>query len=184
MKRKKRVKKGRKWFNSSYKGPERRRGRRILFMLLWVFLYALLFYRFVISSCVVEGVSMDPTLKPGSARLVNRFIYFFKEPQRGDIIVLSKKQVIPFYLIKRIIGIPGDHVQIRGGAVWVNGEKIEEPYAKGKTTPSIHIQKLGEKEYFVLGDNREDSDDSRFWGPAHRTEIVGKVSADGIFSFW
>ncbi len=174
----------RKWINWTYNGPERRRGRRILFMLLWVFLYALIFYRFVVSSCVVEGVSMEPTLKAGSARLVNRFVYFFHPPQNGDIVVLVKKKVVPFYLIKRIIGVPGDHVRIKQGEVWINGEKLDESYAVGKTKPSIHISRLGDKEFFVLGDNRENSDDSRFWGVLHRSEIVGKVSEDKLFTFW
>lgn len=174
----------RQWINFTYFGPERRKIKRIVFMFLWIALYALIFYRFVISSCIVEGDSMVPTLQPGTTKLVNRFIYFFKKPQRGDIIVLSKTQVTPFYLIKRIIAVPGDQVHIKEHRVWINGEKLEEPYVKGKTTPSLKVIELGKNEYFVLGDNREVSDDSRFWGALNRKEIVGKVSENGIFPFW
>jgi len=158
--------------------------KRIIFMLLWIILFSIFFYRFVVNSSVIEGISMSPTLDVGSTHLVNRYLYYFKNPERGDIIVLSKKQEVPFLLIKRIIGIPGDSVRIRGGEVYVNGKKLNESYTKGTTKPSIRIEKLGENEYFVLGDNREYSDDSRFWGPLHRKEIIGKVSEKGLFTFW
>src|SRR3972149_1438766 len=88
----------RKWINLTYWGPERRRGKRIVFMFLWTILFALIFYRFVISSCIIEGDSMHPTLKVGSYHLVNRLVYFWRDPQRRDIVVLSKEKIFPFYL--------------------------------------------------------------------------------------
>lgn len=165
----------RKWINTTYRGPERRVGKRITFLILWVILFALIFYRFVMSSCIVEGDSMAPTLKVGSYHLVNRAHYFFYEPRRGDIIVLLKKSVFPFYLIKRIVGLPGDKVSIRFGRVYINGKKLDEPYAAGRTNPNMKEITLRRHEYFVLGDNREVADDSRFWGPVHRQDIVGKL---------
>lgn len=165
----------RKWINTSYRGPERRIGKRLIFMFLWVILFSLFFYRFVVSSCVVEGDSMLPNMQVGSYHLVNRAIYFFKKPQRGDIIVLSKRNVFPFYLIKRIIGLPEEKIEIKFGHVYINGQKLEEPYIQSRTEPDMPEKTLRENEYFVLGDNRTVADDSRFWGPVNREEIVGKV---------
>jgi len=183
----KKVKKGRKrrgLFNWTYTGEERRRSRRIIFLFLWIGLYALLFYRFVISSCVVDGDSMYPTLKVGSAHLINRYVYFFKQPQRGEIIVLTKKKVDSFYLIKRVVGLPGDKLEIKFGSVYINDKKLDESYVKGRTGTKMVIEKLGEHEFFVMGDNRLYSFDSRNFGPVHRKEIVGKVNEKGLFAFW
>jgi len=183
----KKAKKGRKrrgLFNLKYKGEERRRSRRISFLFLWIGLYAILFYRFVISSCVVDGDSMFPTLKVGSIHLVNRFVYFLKQPQRGEIVVLSKKNIDTFYLIKRIVALPGDRFEIKYGKVYVNNKIVEEPYISGRTDAKMVIEKLGENEFFVMGDNRKMSFDSRNFGPVHRKEIVGKVNEKGLFAFW
>lgn len=169
------------WINLTYMGPERRRLNRIVFMLLWVCLFALFFYRFVISSCIVEGDSMIPTLKVGSTHLVNRWVYFFKQPERGDIVVLTKKNVFPFYMIKRIIGLPGEKVEIKFGRVYIDDVLLRENYVNGRTGNVTASKILRENEYFVLGDNRMYSDDSRYWGPLHRKEIIGRVVEKQLF---
>jgi signal peptidase I len=124
---------------------------------------------------VVEGPSMRPTLLSGEWIVVNRLTYKVGAPQRGDVVVfLPPTNAQTDDLIKRVIGLPGETVEIREGSVWINGARLEENYVSGTTFPDNSWQ-LGEDDLFVMGDNRPISLDSRSFGPIHRSEVVGKA---------
>ena len=114
---------------------------------------------------VVEGPSMRPTLLSGEWIVVNRLTYKVGAPRRGDVVVfLPPTNAQTDDLIKRVIGLPGETVEIRDGSVWVNGAPLEEIYVSGTTYPDNKWQ-LGEDDLFVMGDNRPISLDSRSFGP-------------------
>ncbi len=124
---------------------------------------------------VVEGPSMRPTLLSGEWIVVNRLTYRVGVPQRGDVVVfLPPTNAQTDDLIKRVIGLPGETVEIRNGSVWINGAPLEEIYISGSTYPDNQWQ-LGESDLFVMGDNRPISLDSRSFGPIHLSEVVGKA---------
>lgn len=132
---------------------------------------------FVGMRSIVDGMSMYPTLEDHEHVIVDKLIYKRKEPQRFDIIIFEAPISNTGYFIKRIIGLPGENVQIDyGGNIYINGELLEESYGyetiidPGRAVVPIEI---GEDEYFVMGDNRNHSEDSRF-------EAVGNVSKDII----
>ncbi|GAB4551783.1 MAG: hypothetical protein OHK0023_19090 [Anaerolineae bacterium] len=126
---------------------------------------------------VVEGNSMQPNFQTGQLVIVNRFAYFFSLPQRGDVVVLhNPRSATGDDLIKRLIGLPGEYIQIRDGRVYVNGVLLDEPYIERfcKTSCDGSWQ-IGPDEYFVLGDNRSSSHDSHSFGPIKRSLIVGQA---------
>jgi len=122
----------------------------------------------------VRGTSMEPSLHTGQYVIVSKLSYRLNDPQRGDIVVFRPPNGAREDYIKRIIGLPGERVEIREGAVWVNGYRLEEPYIASRI-PYTGAWELGPDEYFVLGDNRASSSDSHSWGPVPRENIVGKV---------
>lgn len=129
----------------------------------------------------VIGVSMEPALYNGQEILVNRFIYKLFAPDRGDIVAfLPNGNQNSHYYLKRVVGLPGEHVQIIGGYVYIDGVLLEEDEAYDKISdPGIAENEiiLGSNEYFVLGDNRNNSEDSRSGniGPVNRDTIAGKA---------
>lgn len=131
---------------------------------------------FVVQSFVVQGQSMEPTLHNGERLFVNKFIYRFTEPKRGDIIVLTPKGAPKTKYIKRVIGLPGDTVTIENKQVRVNGEVLKEDYVDVLVGENYGTYKVPEGHVFVLGDNRHfrASSDSRFAQP------VGYVDYDSI----
>jgi signal peptidase I len=129
----------------------------------------------VTARVVVEGPSMRPTLLSGEWIVVNRLTYKVGSPQRGDIVVfLPPTDAQTDDLIKRVIGLPGETLEIREGSVWIDGVKLDESYASGTTSPDNRWQ-LGADELFVMGDNRGLSLDSRSFGPISVKEVVGKA---------
>lgn len=122
----------------------------------------------------VRGSSMNPTLFNGEYVLVTKPNYWFRPPERGDIVVFHPPTDPSVAYIKRIIGLPGETIEIHDGKVWINGVSLEEPYIVAPT-PYTGTWDLGEDEYFVLGDNRADSGDSHVWGVLPRRNIVGKA---------
>lgn len=129
----------------------------------------------------VNGSSMEPTLQNADNLIVDKLSYRFKDPERYDIIVFPFQYEEKTYYIKRIIGLPGETVRIDyEGNIYINDEKLEESYGKeviedpGRAITEIE---LGLDEYFVLGDNRNDSSDSRVQavGNIHRDDIIGKA---------
>lgn len=136
-----------------------------------------LIHFFVATLIIVDGASMEPNFHTNEIIGVNRWQYLFGSPERGDVTVLKfpgdpehKKY------IKRIIAVPGDTIAIQDGAVFVNKQKINEPYlATGtKTLPNLN-RVLKTNEYFLMGDNRLNSSDSRIWGVADKRYLIGKA---------
>lgn len=122
----------------------------------------------------VENVSMQPTLKPGEFLLVNRVAYKLSDPSIGDIIIFHAPGSSDVDYIKRVIGLPGDEVRISDGIVYVNEQPLYEPYIANP--PNYTGQwSVPPDEYFVLGDNRNNSSDSHLWGFIPTDEIVGRA---------
>lgn len=154
-------------------------------LLIGAILLALLIREFIFEPIRVKGSSMRSTLENGEMLLVAKIDYLLGEPQRHDVVIchypgryLDKWKIIPQYFVKRLIGLPGDTVAIEEGVVYINGMPVEEPYLDPKHTrrkPNMEPLTLEADEYFVLGDNRDNSNDSRRVGPLKRGMIVGKV---------
>ena len=147
----------------------------------------------------VEGYSMRPTLLEGQYLLVNKLVYFRLDQERlarivpfwrvnepeerfaihpphpGEVIVFHFPEDPTRDFVKRVIGVPGDRISLRNGEVFLNGSRLEEPYITSKGNSNADVVELEEKEYFVLGDNRRGSNDSRNWGPVPEENILGKV---------
>jgi signal peptidase I len=117
---------------------------------------------------------MEPSLHSGQYLIVSKVRYLAEEPQRGDIVVFEPPNGAYEDYIKRIVGLPGEQVEARDGAIWIDGYRLEEPYVSDRTPYSGSWQ-LGPDEYFVMGDNRPNSSDSHTWGPLPRDNIVGKA---------
>jgi signal peptidase I len=127
----------------------------------------------------VDGFSMNPTLQDGEYVLVSKISYFVGEPQRGDIIVFQFPGPSEQDLIKRIVGLPGDVVEVRAGQVYVNGQAVEEAYIAAKPLYEGQWQ-VPPDSLFVLGDNRNDSSDSHSWGMLPLDHVIGKA----ILIYW
>ena len=158
------------------------RNRSIISNVLYiaaVLLFSFLVVRYVGQRTEVIGNSMVPTLEDGNQLVTDKITYRFREPERFDIIVFPHEPMHEFY-IKRIIGMPGETVEIgEDGVIYINGEVLEENYGYGQTAPQERTGEivLGEDEYFVLGDNREVSLDSRYRevGNIPRSIIIGRA---------
>lgn len=117
---------------------------------------------FIVELYLVEGPSMRPTLINGERLVVNKFIYRFKQPQRGEIIVFRYPRDPSRDFIKRVIAVAGDTIELKDGRVFVNGELQNEEYILEKTRGSYPLATVPEGHIFVMGDNRNNSEDSRF----------------------
>ncbi len=138
------------------------------------------FVTFCYQTVEVVGPSMNPVLKDGQTVIVNKMDYRFHDVKRYDIVVYSKVDSDSYYDIKRIIGLPGETVQIINGRVYINDEQLKDvPFETQIINPGLAADKisLGKNEYFVLGDNVNNSEDSRFTnvGIISKSEIKGKV---------
>lgn len=136
---------------------------------------------FVAQPFIVSGASMDDTFQNGQYLIVDQLTYQFESPTRGEVVIFRYPKDPSKFFIKRVIGIPGDTITIDGDAVTItndehpSGARLREPYiAKMSGTDTI-TETLGEKEYFVMGDNRDFSSDSRVWGILHEDKIVGRA---------
>ena len=137
---------------------------------------------FLAQPFIVSGSSMEPTFHSGEYLIIDELSYHLHAPQRGDVIVFKYPKDTSQYYIKRIIGLPGDEVRVSNGHVeiidseWPQGHVLNEPYLISNNITFVDTDtKLGSGEYFVLGDNRPNSSDSRYWGPVPTQDIVGKV---------
>ena len=137
---------------------------------------------FLVQPFFVEGASMEPNFEDGEYLLIDEISYYFKSPQRGEVIVFHYPLDASKYYIKRVIGLPNETVEIKNGGVVIyndgnpDGFFIDENYLpkEGITAGNVK-KKLGRNEYFVLGDNRPASSDSRQWGILPKNDIVGRV---------
>lgn len=142
---------------------------------------------FLIQPFYVKGASMEPNFFDHEYLIIDEISYRFNDPKRGDIIVFRYPRNPQEYFIKRIIGLPGEKIQIKGSDVYMHGSNgreyvLEEGYLKPETkTFSLteDVIELGDDEYFVLGDNRTSSKDSRSFGAVNKSFIVGKVMIRG-----
>jgi signal peptidase I len=142
-----------------------------------IILTAVIFFgiRLMVQNYKIEGKSMEPSLYNGQYLLVNKLPYRLgRDPERGDVVVFHAWGEDKDF-IKRVIGLPGDEVEIRDPEVYVNDQRLQERYLDQGTTGSYGPIVLGADEYFVLGDNRGNSSDSRSHGPLPRDKIVGKA---------
>lgn len=140
---------------------------------------------FVVNVARIQGGSMLPTLRNRDFALVWRLTYQFREPRRGDVIIchypgrkMKRLPFLPQAFVKRVIGLPGDTLEWVEGELLLNGEPLAEPYldpARCRFTRTRPPVTLGPDEYFVLGDNRDSSNDSRRVGPLRRSAIRGRV---------
>jgi signal peptidase I len=153
-------------------------------VIVWLALFSMgcyyLISRYVITAVEIQGRSMVPTLQEGERYFLNRLAYRWKAPARGDLAVIHDPGHADC-AVKRIIGLPGDSVWIREGAVYINNERLAEPYLVPGTrtttiTPQTKALRLGPDRYYLLGDNRACSEDSRQYGVIHRSQIVGLIS--------
>ncbi|WP_346354501.1 signal peptidase I [Azotosporobacter soli] len=137
---------------------------------------------FIVELYMVEGPSMRPTLLNAERLVVNKFIYRFKAPERGDVLVFQYPRDTSRDFIKRVIGVPGDTIEIKDGKVFLNGQLQNETYILEKTRGSYPLVTVPEGTIFVMGDNRNNSEDSRFRdvGFVSRDLIKGKA----MLVFW
>ena len=122
----------------------------------------------------VRGASMEPSFQDGDYLVIDEISYRFSDPKRGDVVVFRTPNGSAQFLIKRIVGLPGEVVVIRGGTLTINEQELIEGYLDEPTTGDVNVV-LGEEEFFVLGDNRDSSFDSRQWGTLPRDNIVGRA---------
>jgi signal peptidase I len=136
--------------------------------------------RFVIQSYHVSGISMQPGLVDGQYVMVNKMAYLLHGPERGDVIVFHNPQKPNEDLIKRVIGLPGDIIRTDNSHVWINNVLLNEAYISSPSNPETGIWTVPQGQYFVLGDNRPISEDSRYIGSIPTDYIVGKA----VIIFW
>lgn len=165
--------------------PKKKGGGVVEYLVILVVSFALVFgfvRPFVVEAFWIPSGSMIPTLEINDRVLVNKFIYRFTEPDRGDIVVFESVQDPDTDLIKRVVGLPGDRIAVRSGRLIVNGEPQREPFTNKDfpdtsffaptTVPKNHV--------FVMGDNRANSQDSRVFGPLPKENIEGEA----FLRFW
>jgi signal peptidase I len=159
---------------------------RDIFLIIVVFV---LFGVFVVQPVVVEGTSMVPELHDGERLLVNKLVYYrfqgvsWGHLERGDIVVFWYPREPDKSYVKRIIGLPGETVEVKNGKVIIDGRELNEDYLDtehNQSLPSFPVKKVEEHYYFVMGDNRDNSSDSRYWGLVPEKYIYGKA----FFRYW
>lgn len=154
---------------------------QLLKSLILAGILAFLVITFVIQGFYIPSGSMRPTLEVGDRIFVNKFLYRFREPARGDLMVFRYPIDPTQKFIKRLIGLEGEVLEIQGGVVFIEGQALQEDYLyRPDYFGSYGPVRIPAGKYFVLGDNRNNSEDSRFWGFVPREEIIGQA----FFVFW
>jgi signal peptidase I len=163
------------------------RAKREVIAWAWIIGIFLVIYSAIGQPRVIPSASMEDTLLIGDHLLISRLGYdiglpltpwhvsLWRKPKRQQIIIFRSVQEGSQDLVKRVIGMPGDTVEVRTGAVWINGQKLDEPYLKEPMSPfsNFAAYKVPPNCYFAMGDNRNDSYDSRYWGCVPRANLIG-----------
>jgi signal peptidase I len=136
--------------------------------------------RLTVQSYTVVMSSMEPNFQEGECIMVNKVAYHSSEPQRGDVIIFKPPFDSPYPFIKRVIGLPGDTVEIKDGKVSINGSYLNEEYIMAPPSYTMAATQVPDNEYFVLGDNRNNSNDSHTGWTVPRHNIIGKA----WFVYW
>lgn len=149
---------------------------------LFAALTAILLVVFVVQPVKVEGTSMQPRLSDQERIFVNKFVYRISDIERGDVVVFWYPRDRGKSFIKRIVGLPGERVEIREGVVYIDGRALDEPYVPDdfRDAMSIPTKVIAPNSYFVLGDHRNSSNDSRHWGTVPVENICGKA----LLRYW
>jgi signal peptidase I len=171
---------GRKFLRWTYVPHETRQSYILICLLCWSILSFVLISNFVLGLVEVQGESMETTLYDGDRRLVNRCIYLWRAPRRGETVVI-RDGIDHSLCVKRIVGVPEDRLEIHDGKVFINGAPLKESYLPARTTTQPRRfgrapVRIGRDQFFVLGDNRQNSEDSRSYGPVHRSDVLGLIS--------
>lgn len=148
--------------------------RESLQILIPALLLATLIHIFLAQATVVYGQSMEPNLHERQRLIIDKLSYRLHEPQRNDIVVLTTSQMNE-KLVKRVVGMPGETVAIYDGTVYINKKPLLESFPHDLSIQHYDPIALPPDHFFVLGDNRSNSNDSRAFGPVHRSSIVGRV---------
>lgn len=147
-------------------------------IIIIAFILAMLIRTFIVEPRMVPSESMVPTIKVGDRLLVNKFVYYFKKPARGDIVVFKPPASLnaKYDYVKRVIGLPGDKVEIKDNKLYINGKEMKEPYVKEPMIGDFGPVTVPANSLLVLGDNRNNSLDSRFWSSwLTQDRLVGKA---------
>jgi signal peptidase I len=175
-------------FDTSEREPRfapRKSGGLVEYVVILLVSFALVFgfvRPFVMEAFWIPSESMVPTLLAGDRVLVNKFVYRFAEPERGDIVVFESVEDHDQDLIKRVVGLPGDEIAVRNGTLLVNGERQKDRYVNKKMPDVSFFKKttVPKGHVFVMGDNRANSRDSRVFGPLPKENIEGEA----FLRFW
>jgi signal peptidase I len=161
--------------------------KELIKLLLIAFLVVVPFRKYVAQPFIVDGASMDPTFKNGQYLIVDELTYHFKAPERGSVLIFRYPKDPNKFFIKRVIGLPGETIDIKNGTVTISNSAthpkpfiLEEPYIKFTKSDTVEPITLSENQYWVMGDNRYGSSDSRVWGPVPDKNIVGRP----LIRFW
>ncbi len=160
--------------------PETRQSYLFLCVVLWSIISYLLLSHFVLMAVEIRGTSMTPTLLDGQRYILLRYPYLLRTPRQGEIVVIKDPQDQDLS-IKRIVALPNDLIEIRKDGVYVKNTRLSEPYLTSIALRASGMEpvkpiRLGREDYFVLGDNRSRSADSRIYGPVPRKAILGLIA--------
>ncbi len=156
---------------------EKRKERKSFFLtLLTAFIIALSLRIFVFEFVGIDGPSMEPTLVKGESVVINKLVYKYSTPSRGDVVVVLFPDVTEHY-VKRVIGLPGETIQIKNGVVYINGQALSTDYYNKEEVPAGDFGPIVVEQgsVFLMGDNRNHSQDSRALGTLKISDITGKV---------
>lgn len=148
--------------------------------LVTVFILWLVIRVFLVQPFLVDGASMSPNFETNDYLLIDKLSYYLENPSRGDVIVFKFPEDTSKYFVKRVIGLPGETVTVKNGVTTVKtvgGREVHilEPFVKNPSENDSKVLTLGDKQYFVMGDNRSQSYDSRAWGPLDAKYIAGRA---------